>query len=80
MKETEKEEAELLKKSDEFQSKIDESLLRSYLKIRSSVKNGLAVVPVERGASTDHFLLFPHKFNRHCIQKEILLMNIVEEF
>jgi len=59
MKETEKEEAELLKKSDEFQSKIDESLLRSYLKIRSSVKNGLAVVPVERGASAGSFFVIP---------------------
>jgi predicted nucleic acid-binding Zn-ribbon protein len=40
MKETEKEENELLSKSEEFQSKIDDSLLVSYQKIRSSVKNG----------------------------------------
>tara|TARA_X000000368_G_C23041346_1_gene717058 strand:- start:15 stop:794 length:780 start_codon:yes stop_codon:yes gene_type:complete len=59
MKETEKEEAELLKKSGDFQSKIDESLLKSYLKIRSSVKNGLAVVPVERGASAGSFFIIP---------------------
>ena len=59
MKETEKEEVELLKKSDDFQSKIDESLLKSYLKIRSSVKNGLAVVPVERGASAGSFFIIP---------------------
>ncbi len=51
MKETEKEESTLLKKSKDFQSKIDESLLISYKKIRSSVRNGLAVVAVERGAS-----------------------------
>ena len=59
MKETENEENELLKKSKEFQSKIDESLLKSYLKIRSSVKNGLAVVPVERGASAGSFFVIP---------------------
>ena len=51
LKETENEENLLLKKSDEFESKIDASLLISYKKIRSSVRNGLAVVAVERGAS-----------------------------
>ena len=59
MKETEKEENELLSKSEEFQSKIDDSLLVSYKKIRSSVKNGLAVVPVERGASAGSFFVIP---------------------
>lgn len=59
MKETEKEENELLSKSKEFQSKIDDSLLVSYQKIRSSVKNGLAVVPVERGASAGSFFVIP---------------------
>ena len=59
MKETEKEENELLSKSKEFQSKIDDSLLVSYQKIRSSVKNRLAVVPVERGASAGSFFVIP---------------------
>jgi len=59
MKETEKEESALLKKSKDFQSKIDESLLISYKKIRSSVRNGLAVVAVERGASAGSFFTIP---------------------
>lgn len=59
MKENEKEENELLSKSKEFQSKIDDSLLVSYQKIRSSVKNRLAVVPVERGASAGSFFVIP---------------------
>ena len=59
MKETEKEENVLLSKSKEFQSKIDDSLLVSYQKIRSSVKNRLAVVPVERGASAGSFFVIP---------------------
>lgn len=59
MKETEKEENELLSKSEEFQSKIDDSLLVSYQKIRLSVNNGLAVVPVERGASAGSFFVIP---------------------
>tara|TARA_B100000575_G_scaffold279574_1_gene268096 strand:+ start:641 stop:1420 length:780 start_codon:yes stop_codon:yes gene_type:complete len=59
LKETENEENELLKKSSEFESKIDESLLISYKKIRSSVRNGLAVVAVDRGASAGSFFTIP---------------------
>ena len=59
MKETEKEESALMKKSEEFQKKIDDPLLKSYKKIRSSVKNGLAIVPVERGASAGSFFVIP---------------------
>ena len=59
MKETEKEESALMKKSKEFEKKIDDSLLISYKKIRSSVKNGLAIVPVERGASAGSFFVIP---------------------
>ena len=59
LKETEKEENDLLKKSTDFESKIDESLLISYKKIRSSVRNGLAVVAVERGASAGSFFTIP---------------------
>ena len=59
LKETEKEESGLLKKSKKFESKIDESLLISYKRIRSSVRNGLAVVAVERGASAGSFFTIP---------------------
>ena len=59
LKETEKEEGDLIKKSSEYESKIDESLLISYKKIRSSVRNGLAVVAVERGASAGSFFTIP---------------------
>ena len=59
LKETENEENELLKKSNEFESKIDGSLLISYKKIRSSVRNGLAVVAVDRGASAGSFFTIP---------------------
>ena len=59
LKETEKEENDLLKKSKDFESKIDESLIISYKKIRSSVRNGLAVVALERGASAGSFFTIP---------------------
>ncbi|NKI33334.1 zinc ribbon domain-containing protein [Croceivirga thetidis] len=57
--ETEKEEKALLKKSEEFEDKIEERLVNAYKRIRSSVKNGLAVVPIERGASGGSFFTIP---------------------
>jgi len=57
--ETEKEESTLLKKSEEFEEKIDDRLIKAYKRIRGSVKNGLAVVPVERGASGGSFFTIP---------------------
>ena len=70
MKETEKEENGLIKKSSEFESKIDRSLLNSYKKIRSSVKNGLAVVPVERGASAGSFFSTSSSSIRYSFKKK----------
>jgi predicted nucleic acid-binding Zn-ribbon protein len=53
LKETEKEEKTLLEKSKEFEKKIEDHLISAYKKIRSNVKNGLAIVPVERNAFTN---------------------------
>ncbi len=59
LKETEKEEKALLDKSEEYQKKIDERLVKAYMRIRHNVKNGLAVVPIERGASGGSFFTIP---------------------
>ena len=59
MSETEKEEKLLTKKSKEFSENIEEHLMSAYNKIRSSVKNGLAVVPVERGAAGGSYFAIP---------------------
>ena len=59
MSETEKEETFLSEKSSEFESKIEERLLAAYKRIRSSVRNGLAVVSIERGASAGSFFTIP---------------------
>lgn len=59
MAETQKEEDFLVKKSEEFKSSLDERLIKAYDKIRSKVKNGLAVVPIERGASAGSFFMIP---------------------
>lgn len=59
LKETEKEEKVLLAKSEEFAGSIDEHLLKAYTRIRNKVKNGLAVVSIERGASGGSFFTIP---------------------
>tara|TARA_R110000796_G_scaffold41772_2_gene103405 strand:+ start:69808 stop:70587 length:780 start_codon:yes stop_codon:yes gene_type:complete len=57
--ETEKEEKALLAKSLEYQNDIEERLVSAYKRIRTNVKNGLAVVAIERGASGGSFFTIP---------------------
>ena len=57
--ETEKEEKALLKQSENYQGQIEERLVKAYKRIRQNVKNGLAVVPIERGASGGSFFTIP---------------------
>jgi len=57
--ETEKEELALIKKSEEYQEKIEDRLIEAYHRIRNNVKNGLAVVAIERGASGGSFFTIP---------------------
>jgi len=59
MAETEKEENFLTEKSNEYQAQIEERLLAAYNRIRTSVRNGLAVVSIERGASAGSFFTIP---------------------
>lgn len=59
MSETEKEENALIEKADEYRSKIDERLANAYSRIRKNVRNGLAVVAIERGASGGSFFTIP---------------------
>ena len=59
MAETQKEESFLTEKSAEYEALIEERLLAAYKRIRSSVRNGLAVVSIERGASAGSFFTIP---------------------
>ncbi len=76
MKETEKEETLLIKKSNEFEKLIEEHLIQAYKRIRNSVKNGLAIVPVQRGAAGGSFFAIPPQ-----VQLEIASRNkiIIDE-
>ena len=57
--ETEKEEEFLRQKAEEYAEQIEDRLLNAYRRIRSSVVNRLAVVPVQRGASGGSFFTIP---------------------
>ncbi|MGY0408708.1 MAG: zinc ribbon domain-containing protein [Polaribacter sp.] len=59
LKETEKEEKLLIQKSEEFAKSIDPHLFAAYKRIRTKVKNGLAVVAIERGASGGSYFTIP---------------------
>ena len=59
LKETEKEETVLLKKSEDYKKRIEDRLVFAYTRIRGSVKNGLAIVPIERGAAGGSFFTIP---------------------
>ncbi|MEZ4816841.1 MAG: hypothetical protein R2776_02570 [Flavobacteriaceae bacterium] len=57
--ETEKEEQALLKESEKYEEHIEDRLINAYKRIRGNVKNGLAVVAIERGASGGSFFTIP---------------------
>ena len=74
VKETEKEEKTLVTKVDEFSENIEPRLLKAYTKIRTAVKNGLAVVPVERGASAgSYFTIPPQRQMEIALRKKIII-------
>ena len=57
--ETEREEKLLLEESEKASKSIEYRFLKAYKRIRGASKNGLAVVPVERGASGGSFIKIP---------------------
>ncbi len=59
LSETEKEEQALIVKSEEYKKQIEARLVSAYTRIRTNVKNGLAVVPIERGAAGGSYFTIP---------------------
>ncbi|MFZ4562156.1 MAG: zinc ribbon domain-containing protein [Bacteroidales bacterium] len=57
--ETEKEEQDLIKNSDENRKYIEDRLLTAYTRIRKNARNGLAVVQIERDACGGCFNKIP---------------------
>ncbi len=50
-KDTQKEEDMLLEKREEVEKDIEDRYLKSYKRLRNGLSNGLAVVPMEKGAA-----------------------------
>lgn len=59
LSETEKEEKTLLKEAENYKTKLEERLVKAYDRIRKNVKNGQAIVTIERGASGGSFFSIP---------------------
>lgn len=57
--ESEEEEQKLLKSREKAAKNIEDRLLKSYDRIRTNARNGLAVVPVKRGACGGCFNIVP---------------------
>jgi predicted nucleic acid-binding Zn-ribbon protein len=75
LKETQKEEDLLQKKSAEFETKIEERLVTAYKRIRGSVRNGLAIVPVERGAAGGSYFTIPPQIQLEILSRNKIIMD-----
>jgi len=73
LSETEKEEAALIKQSEKYAKNIEERLILAYKRIRTNVKNGLAVVPVERGASGGSFFTIPPQIQMEIASRKKII-------
>lgn len=59
LSETQKEEEVLMAEAQKYRSQLEERLVVAYDRIRTKVKNGLAIVTIERGASGGSFFAIP---------------------
>lgn len=73
--ETQKEEDLLLSKSAEYSEMIEDRLLEAYKRIRKGVRNGLAVVSIERGASTGSFFTIPPQKQMEVAQRKKIIID-----
>ena len=73
LEKTEKEEDKMRKRSDKSRKNVEERLLKSYDKIRSSYRNGLAVVSIDRSACGGCFNHVPPQLNLEvALHKKII--------
>ena len=72
--ETEKEEKHFLKISESARSSMDKRLYYAYDRIRSSYRNGLAVVPVERDACGGCFNAIPPQKQSEIRQRKKIIV------
>ena len=73
MKETEKEENILIEQSKKFEEKIEERLVKAYKRIRGNVKNGMAIVALERGASSGSYFTIPPQIQMEIASRQKII-------
>ncbi len=73
--ETEKEEEALLTQSKKYENKIEDRLVTAYKRIRSKVRNGLAIVPLERGAAGGSFFTIPPQVQMEIASRKRIIMD-----
>ena len=73
MKETEKEENVLIEQSKKFEEKIEDRLIKAYKRIRGNVKNGMAIVALERGASAGSYFTIPPQIQMEIASRQRLI-------
>jgi len=73
-KETEKEEQDLLKKSQQAQSNIEERLLSAYQRIRRTYNNGLAVASIQRDSCGGCFASVPAQRKLEISQRKKIIV------
>ncbi len=74
IKETEAEEKELAKSSEAAKAKVEERLLTAYERIRTSYRNGLAVVPVMRDSCGGCFNIIPPQRQAEIHQRKKIIV------
>ncbi len=72
--ESEGDEEKLLKEREKASKSIEERLLNSYNKLRKNMRNGLAVVPVKRGACGGCFNVVPPQKQAEIREKKKLIV------
>lgn len=72
--ETEKEEVELVERSNTAKEKVEERLLTAYERIRKSYRNGLSVVPVVRDSCGGCFNIIPPQRQAEIHQRKKIIV------
>ncbi len=72
--ETDKEEKQLVQKSEAAKAKVDARLLAGYERIRGSYKNGLAVVPIVRDSCGGCFNVIPPQRQSEIRQRKKIIV------
>ncbi len=73
-KESESDERKIKKSRKRAEKKVDERLFKSYERVRSNMRNGLAVVPVNRGACGGCFNIVPPQKQAEIREKKKLIV------